>query len=94
MVFCAWPRESNGEEQCWGKGVTARFFITKLDSEILICVEKKSFLQNFHYGRMTTIKKPIDHHFSSNVNFLFTYCIGLRHLRDYVFKNIQSVGIY
>lgn len=65
MVFCAWPRESNGEEQCWGKGVTARFFFTKLDSEILICVEKKSFLQNFHYGRMTTIKKPIDHHFSS-----------------------------
>lgn len=47
MVFCAWPRESNGEEQCWGKGVTARFFYTKLDSEILICVEKKSFLQNF-----------------------------------------------
>lgn len=40
MVFCAWPRESNGEEQCWGKGVTARFLKKKIDSEILICVEK------------------------------------------------------
>lgn len=47
MVFCAWPRESNGEEQCWGKGVTARFFFTKLDSEILICVEKKIIPSKF-----------------------------------------------
>lgn len=138
--FRAWPRESNGEEQCWGKGVTARFKKKKQIVKYLFVLKKiipskfplrkndyyqKTYRPPFQFKPDQKIDKTERQycHFKGsldskhqclcffsivyecvsllpacrprfNVNFVFTYCIGLGHLRDQVLMNIQSVSIY